>query len=419
MQAYFATTAWGIEPITAAELARLGAENIRPVAGGVWFDGDLRLLYAANLHLRTATRIVRPLREFAAVTPEMLYSQTRRVRWEDFLNPQKTLAVYATIQGSGRRGAKDETASPETDPRDKPGRKAADRRGPRKGAAARSSKSPAQGISHSQYAALKIKDAIVDRLRREQGARPNIDTANPDIRVQAHFAGGRCTLSLDSSGASLHERGYRLQTTGAPLKETLAAAIVELTEWTGSVPFFDPLCGSGTIVIEAALKALRIPPGSFRKSFAFERWPDFEPALWQEVQAAARGNILPRLESPLLGSDVDPRAVEAALANAKRAGVDHAVRFEVRAAEAALPPTGAPGIIVTNPPYGTRLGDEAEVAQLYERLGEVWKQKFPGWTAFVLAGNLKLARHIGLAASAKIKLYNGPLECRLLKFDIR
>ena len=414
LSTYFATAARGIEPVTAAELARLGAEQIRPVVGGVHFEGDLRLLYRANLFLRTATRIVRPLREFAAITPEMLYSQTRRVRWKDYLNPEKTLAVYATIQGSGvrvKRDAAEADANPvehQNASRDNnPGSRGRENRN-----------GPRNGIAHSQYAALKIKDAIVDRLRREQGARPNIDTEDPDIRVQAHFAGGRCTLSLDSSGASLHERGYRLQTTAAPMKETLAAAIIELSGWDGQVPLVDPMCGSGTLVIEAALRALRIPPGLPRESFAFQRWPDYDAELWRDVQQAARTQILPTLSIPIFGSDSDPQAIKAARANATRAGVQHAVRFEIQRAEELVPPAPAPGVLVVNPPYGARLGEEQELQTLYHQLGEAWKQRFSGWTGFVFAGNLKPARHLDLHAVEKFKLYNGALECRLLKFEI-
>lgn len=414
MSEYFATSAAGIESVTAAELARLGATNIRPVAAGVRFEADLATLYRAVLELRTASRVARLLREFAAITPEMLYSQVRRVRWEDYLNPQKTLAVYATIQGMGGRT--------KPGPAEEPSRGAASKGGKKHAARGqqRSDRPPpgGKGITHSQYAALKIKDAIVDRLRREQGARPNIDTEDPDIRVQAHFAGGRCLLSLDAAGASLHERGYRLETTGAPLKETLAAAIVDLTGWEPPAPLFDPMCGSGTLVIEAALKALRIAPGLMRKSFACWRWPDFDQELWNRVAQAARDRILPTAPALIRGSDIDPQAIRAAQANAQRAGVGHAVQFEVQDVREIRPPEGGPGVLVLNPPYGARLGVDEDLARLYREMGVVWKEHFPGWAAWVLSGNHKLSREIELHAAEKIRLYNGPLECRLLKFPI-
>jgi putative N6-adenine-specific DNA methylase len=401
---YFAVSARGIEPVTAAELEQLGARNVRPVAGGVHFDGDMRLLYRVSLWLRTASRILRPLRDFAAQSAEMLYSQTRRVRWEDFLDPAKTLAVHATIEGAARR-AEHAKANPPARRGKPPGRFG-------------SRKPVRQGIHHSMFAALKIKDAIVDRLRREQGARPNVDNEHPDIVVHAHFAGGRCTLSLDATGPSLHERGYRIRTTAAPLKETLAAAIIDLTGWDGRAPFFDPMCGSGTLVIEAALKALRIGPGLARPSFGFQRWPEFDGAVWQEVVNEAKHERLAAPPGEFIATDRDPDAVDAARENARRAGVEKFIRFDVRQFGAMTPPAPQPGFLVTNPPYGTRLGEEAEVQELYEEMSEVLKSRYAGWQVFILAGNLGLARHITLTATEKFKLNNGPLECRLLKFEI-
>jgi putative N6-adenine-specific DNA methylase len=402
MHEYFAVTARGIEPATAAELARIGAGNIRPVVGGVHFEASLATLYSACLWLRTPSRILRPLREFAAQTAEMLYSQTRRVRWEDYLNPSKTLAVQATIEGAAARR---EHAKPQAAGRGDRGRRV-------------ERAAPQQGIHHSMFAALKIKDAIVDRLRREQGARPNVDRDNPDVIVHAHFAEGRCSLSLDAVGSSLHERGYRSQSVAAPLKETLAAAIIELIGWDGNTPFYDPMCGSGTLVIEAALKALRIAPGLSRDRFACQRWPDYDGVVWQQVFEEARKQKLSTAPCEIVGSDAEVAAIRTAEVHAQRAGVNRAVRFIVQPLEQAQPPCAGPGTIVTNPPYGERLGDEAELTALYLRLGEVLSQRFGGWTAWVLAGNLTLARHIGLSATEKLKLFNGPIPCRLLKFGI-
>ncbi len=402
--AYFAVSARGIEPVTAAELEQLGARNVRPVPGGVHFEGDMRLLYRASLWLRTASRILRPLRDFAAQTPEMLYSQTRRVRWEDFLDPTKTLAVHATIEGAAGRAEKAKSGPP-------------GRRGKPPGRFGARKPAP-PGIHHSMFAALKIKDAIVDRLRREQGARPDVDKEHPDILVHAHFAGGRCTLSLDATGTSLHERGYRVRTTGAPLKETLAAAIIDLTRWDGRAPFFDPMCGSGTLVIEAALKTLRIAPGLARRSFGFQRWPEFDGAVWQEMVNEAKREKLEVPPGEFIATDRDPDAIEAARENARRAGVEKFIRFDVRQFGAMSPPTSQPGFLVTNPPYGARLGEEAELKMLYEEMSEVFKSRYAGWQIFILAGNLGLARHITLTATEKIRLNNGPLECRRLKFEI-
>jgi putative N6-adenine-specific DNA methylase len=400
---YFAVSARGIESVTAAELEKLGAQEVRPVFGGVHFEGDMRLLYRASLWLRTASRILRPLRDFAAQNAEMLYSQSRRVRWEDYLDPSRTLAVHATIEGASSRAELAKAHAPES--RGAPPRKSFGR------------KAVPEGINHSMFAALKIKDAIVDRLRREQGSRPNVDKENPDILVHAHFAGGRCTLSLDATGASLHERGYRVKTTSAPLKETLAAAIVDLTGWDGQIPFFDPMCGSGTLVIEAAMKALHIAPGLSRPSYGFQRWPEFDGKVWQEVVNEARKERLLAAPCEFIGTDCDPVAVESARENARQAGVEKFIRFEVRQFGAMKPPTGQPGYLVANPPYGARLGEESELLPLYQEMSDVLKSRYAGWQVFIMAGNLALARHITLPAMQKIKLNNGPLECRLLKFE--
>lgn len=400
---YFAVSARGMEAVTAAELERLGAADVRPVVGGVHFSGDMRLLYRASLWLRTASRILRPLREFASQNAEMLYSQTRRVRWEDYLDPSKTLAVRATIEGASNRA---EHAKAQV----------SERRGPPQGKS-HARKSAPEGINHSMFAALKIKDAIVDRLRREQRSRPNVDKENPDILVHAHFAGGRCTLSLDATGSSLHERGYRIKTTGAPLKETLGAAIVDLAGWEGQSPFFDPMCGSGTLVIEAAMKALHVAPGLARASFGFQRWPEFDGKAWQEVVGEARKARLPESPCEFFGTDCDPLAVESARENARRAGVEKFIHFDVREFSTMTPPTERPGFLVTNPPYGARLGEEQELQALYQKIGEILATRFAGWQVFVMAGNLSLARHITLPATQKFKLNNGPLDCRLLKFE--
>lgn len=408
--AYFAVAARGIEQVTAGEIERLGGKNVRPVAGGVHFEGDILLLYRASLWLRTASRILRPVREFAANTPEMLYSQARRVRWEDFLDPSKTLCVQATIEGMSKRPERSEERPRKE--RDQPPRRGRDHGRP----AAR--RTEGSRINNSMYAGLKVKDAIVDRLRREQGARPNVDKEYPDFIIHAHFAGGRCTLSLDATGSSLHERGYRARSAPAPLKETLAAAIIELTGWDGAVPLYDPLCGSGTLVIEAAMKAMRIAPGLSRRTFGFMRWPEFDGKAWQKAVAEAQQQKLPAPSGKIFASDADPQAVETAQENGRRAGVQDAIQFEVRRFEESSPPAPEPGLVVSNPPYGERLGEESALKELYKQIGEVLKSRFGGWQAYVFAGNLPLARNIELEATEKFRLNNGPLECRLLKFEL-
>ena len=420
---YFAVAARGIEPVTAEELKQLGAKEVEAVTGGVHFSGDIELLYRASLWLRTASRILRPVREFAAQNPEMLYSQARRVRWEDFLDPSKTLSVQATIEATGQREEERPAGGGRGRDDRRPGGRGRDPSGGfgrGRDTRGRDSFRPdprKRGIDNSMYAALKVKDAIVDRLRREQGARPNVDKEYPDIIVHAHFAGGRCILSLDATGSSLHERGYRTRNAPAPLKETLAAAIVELTGWDCQAPFFDPMCGSGTIVIEAALKAMRIAPGLSRKKFGFQRWPEFDGKAWQKVvDEAKRAQIAPPAGG-IYAADVDPESITLAEENARRAGVEKAIRFEVRRFEETVAPHPGPGILVCNPPYGARMGDNSALQPMYEQFGPILTERFHGWKGFVLAGNLPLARHISLEATEKFRLNNGPIECRLLKFE--
>lgn len=402
---YIAISSRGVEPVTADELRRLGAKDVREYVGAVHFTAGLGDFYRACMQLRTVSRIVKPLKDFAAANPEMLYSQVRRIPWEIYLNAKRTLAVYATIEGSGGRSRDVNDQSRKTQPT-------------RGGKAPPKPAAKAKGINHSQYAALKIKDAIVDRLRQELGARPNVDTTNPDVRIHAFFAGGRCTLSLDATGASLHERGYRVSNTGAPLKESLAAAIIDLTGWNGTVPLYDPMCGSGTLVIEAARKALRIHPGLNRERYGCQRWPDYDNYLWQQTVTTMKAERRETLEAPIFASDSDPAAIKAAQANAQAAGVAHVIKFEQRRIEDSVPPTPTPGILVVNPPYGERLGKDDALSDLYRHIGEVWQARFPGWTAFFFAGNLTLTRDLGLEATAKYKLYNGPIDCRLLKIPL-
>ncbi|MBI3558322.1 MAG: RNA methyltransferase [Deltaproteobacteria bacterium] len=400
MARYFATTAKGIESITAEELKRLGAENIEQSFGGVYFEGANELLYRANLHLRTATRVLMPIREFAAKTPEMLYDQVRRIKWENYLNPQMTFAVDCTIAGSKtlRR-----TMGAENLPRPRlPGDPEPLR----------------ERLNNSRFAALKVKDAIVDQLRQKQGARPNVDAEQPDIQVVAYLHGGRCILSLDSSGVSLHERGYRLRDAGAPLKETLAAAIIELSGWDTATPFIDPMCGSGTLPLEAGLTALKIAPGLFRERFGFFSWPDFDEALWTRVVDEARAKINRRIEAPILGFDQDRDAIATALENSKRAGLTKLVHFEKRGLESLAPVGDKPGTLIVNPPYGVRLGEVEELKSLYTMLGDLFKQRMKGYTAFIFTGNLELAKQVGLRAARRIELFNGPIDCRLLKYDL-
>jgi putative N6-adenine-specific DNA methylase len=275
-------------------------------------------------------------------------------------------------------------------------------------------------LYNTMFAALKIKDAICDRLKSELGARPDVDKERPDLLVQAHFSRGRCTLSLDATGSSLHERGYREQSGGAaPLKETLASAILQLTGWNGMVPLLDPMCGSGTLVIEAAQMALHIPAGGGRRAFACEKWPDFDGRLWARELTELRSHQLRKLPAPIFGSDASPYQLEAARDNAFRAHVDASgLTFNEVNVEEVTPPVNEPGVIITNPPYGKRLGDVTPLIPFYERLGEHFRKTFPGWLLFVLSGDDRLSKSLGMVPVEEFPLWNGPIPCKLLKFDL-
>ena len=372
-QQFFATTAKGVEEVLAAELVRLGVPDVAPEGGGVRFAGGMEAAYRANLWLRTASRVLMPLAEFACETPEELYLGARSIPWNDYLTPSMTLAVDCNLRDSA--------------------------------------------LTHSGFVALKTKDAIVDELRDHCGSRPNVDTKDPDLRVNVRLFRNRCTVSLDCSGAPLDRRGYRLDRHEAPLKENLAAALVELSGWDCSTPFLDPMCGTGTIVIEAALKALRVPPGLLRTGFGFQRWPGFDRALWARLVEEAREGMLAALPAPLLGSDLSHSAVAMAHENARRAGVGSLVSLGRGDITELSPPPG-PGVLIFNPPYGKRLGEEEALKPLYKEIGDVMKKRCKGYTAYLFTGNLELAKSVGLKASRRIVLYNGPIECRLLKYEM-
>ncbi len=370
---FFATTAKGIENVLAEEMKRIGITDTSIEKGGVRFSGDLRTCYQANLWLRTAHRILIPLAEFCCETPQHLYDGVRSLNWHEHLNPEMTLAVDSKLRDSS--------------------------------------------ITHSGFAALKAKDAIVDSIRDHFGRRPDVDAQDPDLRINIHISHDRCTVSLDSSGNSLDKRGYRLDTGEAPLRETLAAALIELSGWDGTIPLVDPMCGSGTISIEAALKALRRPPGVRRGKYGFQRWPTFDHAIWKTLVKEAGDQALDKILSPILGFDISSGAIEAARRNACRAGVDKIITFARRDIAALIPPA-PPGVLIFNPPYGVRLGEMEALKILYKGIGDVMKQRCKGYTAYLFTGNPELGKWVGLKTSRRTVLFNGPIECRLLKYEL-
>jgi putative N6-adenine-specific DNA methylase len=373
MNQYFATVARGLEPIAAQELERLGALEVRPDFTGVHFVGDSALLYRVNLWARTIFRVLVTLREFPCPDADRLYQEVQNIDWEQYLQPHNTLAVNAT-------GGNDK-------------------------------------LNHTHFTALQVKNAIVDQQRNQFGQRSSVDTQNPDVLINVHIHQDRCILSLDSSGTSLHRRGYRPAVGLAPLKETLAAALLDMAEWEPSLPFLDPLCGSGTLPLEASLKALNIAPGLFRMQFAFERWPDFDEALWEQLLKEAENSELSELKAPIVGSDRDSDILNQARINAQQCGLADKVKFTQTELSQVEAPADS-GVIICNPPYGERLGDAKELGDFYKLLGDVFKQRFKGWTAFVLTGNKELAKRVGLKASRRIPVYNGAIACTLLKYEL-
>ncbi len=370
---YFVTCARGLETVLVEELRALGANDIEGGRGGVHFAGDRATLYRANLWLRTAVRVLQPLLEAVVTSPDELYEAVRTIDWSQYLTPEHTLAVDSNVRDSR--------------------------------------------ITHSKYAALRVKDAICDQFIDLCGRRPSVDVESPLVGLNLHVYRDRAVLSLDSSGESLHKRGYRPILTRAPLNEALAAALVLLTGWKGETPFVDPMCGSGTLPIEAAWIALRRPPGLTRKRFGFMGWMDYDVALWTDLRDEARRGVLKQLPVPILGSDIRGDALAFCDKNARAAGVGHLLRFERKDVCDFRVPAGPAGTLLCNPPYGERIGEEEELIGLYRTLGELFGQRCPGWQAFVFSGNAVLGRAIGLKPNTEVPLFNGKIPCRLLRFD--
>jgi putative N6-adenine-specific DNA methylase len=370
-----ATCARGTEGAVRRELAGLGLKRAKGTRGAVSFEGRLEDGLRACLWSRTAMRVLLPLARFPVPDATALYEGARGVDWTEWLTEKTTLAVDAT------------GTSPE--------------------------------LHHTGFAALKVKDAVVDVLRDRLGARPDVDTRDPDVRIVLHVAKGEAELSLDLSGAPLHRRGWRASIGDAPLKETLAAAMLRLGEVAPDRPFLDPMCGSGTLAIEHLLAARRMAPG-LKRAFGFQRWPRYRGELqssWDQMKEEARALALPRAPAPARASDRDPEAVEAAERNARAAGVAADLRLSVADARDARP-EGEGGTVCTNPPYGERVGGRPlQLAGFYKGLGEALR-RFSGWTALFLSGNPQLEREIGLHPEWTHPLWTGPLEVKLLRYRI-
>ncbi len=369
---YVATTLFGLEDILAAELEELGGRDVWPMNRAVVFFGDKELLYKVNLWCRTAIRILWPIKSFAARDADELYWGVREINWGNYFDVARTIAVDAVVSHSG--------------------------------------------IDHSHYAALRVKDAIVDQFRESLGRRPDVDAENPDVVINLYLHQDKAILSLDASGQPLYRRGYRASGGEAPLNEVLAAAIIRLTGWDKKTTFIDAMCGSGTFVIEAALAARNIPPGFQRESYAYQKWLDYEESLHGRIREDAPESRNEVKMPLIMGSDKSAKQIAQAKANATLAGMAGDIEWKVCEMENISPPPG-PGIIVMNPPYGER-SKERDLEGLYQRIGDTLKNRFSGYMAFILSGNLEAAKSIGLKPRRRVKLYNGPIECRLLEFPL-
>ncbi|MEO1767878.1 THUMP domain-containing class I SAM-dependent RNA methyltransferase [Thiobacter aerophilum] len=369
---FFAPCPRGLESALAAELTRLGAAQVSPVESGVGFQGDWPLCYRVNLWSRLASRVLWRIAHGPYQSEEEVYRLARAVDWPSYFDVDQTFAVSTVAR-----------------------------------------RCPLKSLN---FVTLRIKDAVCDRFRDTRGRRPNVDTARPAVRLAAFLDATHLTLYLDTSGEALFKRGWRKSKGEAPLKENLAAGILHLTGWQPGVPLLDPMCGSGTFLMEAALMALHIAPGLGR-GFAFERLENFDAQAWARLRREAEAECRPRQQLPLWGSDSDAAAVRHARRNFAEAGLAPVVALE-RKDVLELEAPAAEGVLVTNPPYGERIGDLATLAEFYPRLGSVLKQRFAGWRVFIFTADTRLPGLMRLKPARRTPLYNGPLACRLYEFPM-
>lgn len=363
-----AKTFQGLEEVLAQELIELGANDVQIGRRMVSFSGNQEMMYRANFCLRTAVRVLKPISHFRARNADDVYKAVKEIEWKDILDLDTSFVVDTTVYSTEFR--------------------------------------------NSKFVAYKVKDAIVDYFMEREGKRPNISVANPDLRLNIHIAEENCTLSLDSSGESLHLRGYRTATVEAPINEVLAAALIKMSGWKFDCDLIDPFCGSGTILVEAALMARNIYPGVFRQKFGFENWKDFNPELLSSIFEDDSNERT--FEHHIVGSDINLRAVEAALANAKAAGVADLITVEQREIRDFKKPE-MPAVLITNPPYGERLRPE-DLSDIYRTLGEKLKREFQGGEAWIISSREELFDSMRLRPSFKVPLQNGSLDCELRKY---
>lgn len=366
-----AKTQFGLEELLAEELKQLGAENIETHNRAVSFSGNLALMYRANLSLRTALKVLVPIHKFYAINEAGLYKGIQEIEWDKYLSKEGTLSISTSLRSDF--------------------------------------------FNHSHFISLKCKDGIVDQFRDKYGVRPSVDLDNPDLNIDIHVANDEVSVALNSSGASLHRRGYRTDSTLAPINEVLAAGMILLTGWNGEGNYYDPMCGSGTLLIEAAMIARNMPPNLYRQKFGFESWKNFDLGIFESVKAAAINDMRPS-KAKIIGSDKTFKAIEITRENATRAIVDEDIFVSNKRFEEVKAPEGG-GIMIINPPYGERLPLE-EIGAFYKMMGDIMKKEFEGFDVWIISSNIPALKKVGLAPSKRIPLYNGALECRYHKFEI-
>ena len=369
-QNYIVKTFQGLEQVLASELKAMGAETVEAQRRAVTFTGSKEMMYRVNFQARTAIRVLKPIFTFQSRTEDELYAHSKRFDWTSVMDLSHKFAVDSVVNSDT--------------------------------------------FSHSRYVALKLKDAIADHFKDRLGRRPFVDPKKPHIQFHLHIAGNDCTILMDSSGESLHRRGYRTNQSLAPLNEVLAAGLILLTGWDGQKPFIDPMCGSGTLLIEAALIANGVAPGVFRKEFGFEHWLDFDAELLQNIfndDANERTCTV-----PIVGGDLSKNAVDVTLENLRNSGLSKLVEVQKRSVFDFDPPQ-APGLMITNPPYGERLKKE-QLDVFYRQLGDCCKQRYSGYDIWILTGNLEAMKSFGLRPSRSIAMLNGDIECKYQHFEM-
>ena len=368
---FLAKTFYGFEPLLEKELRKLGAKNIKSINRAVSFEGDLGFLYKANLSLRTALRILMPIGRFPVKNQTDLYRAIDRIDWSKWFSAEQSFIIDVTLFSDH--------------------------------------------FNHSLFVAQKAKDAIVDQFSKREGKRPSVTTENPDIRIQLHLQGDQLTISLDSSGNSLHQRGYRIETNIAPINEVLAAGILLHSGWEGKTYFYDPMCGSGTLAIEAAMIACNIPPSLNRTTFSFMNWKNFNAELFELIRNSCLSKVR-EFRGHIYASDKAPSAVRKAQENIENAGLEEYISVVRSDFFFADRPSEVPLHIVFNPPYGERLSIDADV--FYGKIGDTLKKEYKGCEAWFITANIEALKSVGLRPSRKIKMFNGKLESRLVKYEL-